>query len=60
MGILTFIQRKHDWTLPLAKLTDRRPDPPQRMCDFGHPVFDGNNRCSYGHRPAKERTSMRM
>ena len=23
-----------------------------RLCKFGHTVFDGNNLCTYGHRPA--------
>ena len=23
-----------------------------RLCQFGHTVFDGNNLCNYGHRPA--------
>jgi hypothetical protein len=30
-------------------------DPPAervRLCQYGHTVFDGNNRCNYGHRPA--------
>jgi hypothetical protein len=23
-----------------------------RHCQYGHTVFDGNNLCNYGHRPA--------
>ena len=23
-----------------------------RLCKYGHTVFDGNNLCNYGHRPA--------
>jgi hypothetical protein len=23
-----------------------------RLCEYGHTVFDGNNLCNYGHRPA--------
>jgi hypothetical protein len=23
-----------------------------RLCQYGHTVFDGNNLCNYGHRPA--------
>lgn len=26
--------------------------PPARLCRYGHTVFDGNNLCNYGHRPA--------
>jgi hypothetical protein len=30
---------------------DRTPASP-RVCEFGHPVFSGNNLCSYGHQAA--------
>ncbi|HEY7504224.1 MAG TPA: hypothetical protein VH700_09015 [Gemmatimonadales bacterium] len=30
---------------------DRTPASP-RVCEFGHPVFSGNNLCSYGHHAA--------
>ncbi|HUR95111.1 MAG TPA: hypothetical protein VMY76_11040 [Gemmatimonadales bacterium] len=53
MGILAFIQRKHEWSLPLGKPAEKRPEPAVRMCEFGHPVYAGNNLCSYGHHPAK-------
>jgi hypothetical protein len=23
-----------------------------RLCQYGHKVFEGNNLCNYGHRPA--------
>jgi hypothetical protein len=23
-----------------------------RLCEYGHTVFEGNNLCNYGHRPA--------
>ena len=26
--------------------------PSVRLCQYGHTVFDGNNLCNYGHRPA--------
>lgn len=27
-------------------------DSTTRLCQYGHVVFEGNNRCNYGHRPA--------
>jgi hypothetical protein len=53
MGILAFIQRKHEWSLPLGKSVENRSEPAVRKCEFGHTVFSGNNLCSYGHHPAK-------
>jgi hypothetical protein len=29
-----------------------RPAATTRLCQYGHTVFDGNNLCNYGHRPA--------
>jgi hypothetical protein len=23
-----------------------------RLCQYGHTIFDGNNLCNYGHKPA--------
>lgn len=54
MDIIRQIERR------LGRLLGRnvadRPDLDQpaapRLCQFGHPVFEGNKLCSYGHGPA--------
>jgi hypothetical protein len=57
MDIVRLIERRLGRLLKrdVAGRTADAKDPPPatvRLCEYGHTVFDGNNRCNYGHRPA--------
>ena len=50
MDIATFLRRI------FGRLMGREVvDGPPRLCEYGHPVFAGNNLCGYGHRAALKR-----
>ena len=36
----------------LARFRGNRTPTLARVCEYGHAVFSGNNRCSYGHHAA--------
>jgi hypothetical protein len=47
MNIALFLRRA------FGRLTGREVvDGPPRLCEYGHPVFAGNNLCGYGHHAA--------
>jgi hypothetical protein len=47
MDIALFFRRAFD------RLMGREVvDGPPQLCEYGHPVFAGNNRCGYGHHAA--------
>jgi hypothetical protein len=57
MNIIRIVERRFGRLLgrgvPGRSGVDR--DPPAvsvRLCQYGHAVFEGNNLCTYGHRPA--------
>jgi len=57
MNIIRQIERRFGRLLgrDVPGRVDADKDPssaPVRLCQFGHTVFDGNNLCNYGHRPA--------
>jgi hypothetical protein len=57
MDIVRIIERRLGRLLRrdvAGRATDAKdpPSPTIRVCQFGHTVFDGNNLCNYGHRPA--------
>ena len=57
MDIIRIIERKFGRLLGRdvpGRATGGKDSPPTavRVCQFGHTVFDGNNLCNYGHRPA--------
>lgn len=57
MDIIKIIERKFGRLLGReapGRATGEKDSPPAagRVCQFGHTVFDGNNLCNYGHRPA--------
>ena len=57
MDIIRIFERRFGRLLgrdvPGRTTGDKGPPPPTiRLCRFGHTVFDGNNLCNYGHRPA--------
>jgi hypothetical protein len=59
MGVFTFIQRKYMSALALGNfgnLAGKGPTAPARRCEFGHPVFSGNNLCTYGHHAADKKS----
>ena len=35
-----------------GRLSGNRTPAPGRVCEYGHAVFSGNNRCNYGHHAA--------
>jgi hypothetical protein len=50
MDIATFLRRTFE------RLTGRKVvDAPPGLCEYGHPVFAGNNLCGYGHHAALKR-----
>jgi hypothetical protein len=57
MNIVRIIERRLGRLLG-REVADRRaadkdsPATAVRLCQYGHTVFDGNNLCNYGHRPA--------
>jgi hypothetical protein len=55
MNIIRVIERKFARLLGRDVAGRTKADPPAtapRLCQYGHTVFEGNNRCNYGHRPA--------
>ena len=57
MNIIRQIERRFGRLLSRDVSTrdgvDKDPSPGAvRLCQYGHTVFDGNNLCNYGHRPA--------
>ena len=56
MDIIRIIERKLGRLLgreaPGRAPGEKDAPPAGRLCQFGHTVFDGNNLCNYGHRPA--------
>jgi hypothetical protein len=57
MNIIRQIERRLGRLLgrdvPTGAAGDKDPSAAAvRFCQYGHTVFDGNNLCNYGHRPA--------
>jgi hypothetical protein len=55
MRVFRFIERKFERVLAhglFEKFRRNRSPAPARFCQFGHPVFSGNNLCNYGHHSA--------
>lgn len=57
MNIIRIVERRFGRLLgrevPRPGGVDRNPPAVAvRLCQYGHAVFEGNNLCTYGHRPA--------
>ncbi len=57
MEIGTFIRRGLDRVMgrEVAQQSEGSDAPGAQRCEYGHPVFSGNNLCSYGHHAAVKR-----
>jgi hypothetical protein len=53
MGIVSFIQRKYEWSWALGKSPESLAAAPAQLCEYGHSVHVENKLCSYGHRAAR-------